>query len=195
MYLLLLHQPLFSTIPSGDVIRPSTSKLPLHRPHRYVPFESKTFLDSRSTRVSIRPTNTFSKAGYTTAAPEHHGSTVMVISWSKFGVHLLERLFGCVSTETRRGLSRSSASRWVAEHLPIGRKDTIMARLQEYFDDNYPLSVSTPTPEAVLTPAIHPNPSLPSYNGMLPLSLVDEDTILVDELSDYLGQPLNRQPS
>ena len=83
--------------------------------------------------------------------------------------------------------------RWVAEHLPTRRKDTIMTRLQEYFDDNYPLSVSTPTPEAVLTPAIHPNPSLPSYNGMLPLSLVDEDTILVDELSDYLGQPLNRQ--
>jgi len=84
--------------------------------------------------------------------------------------------------------------RWVSKHLSSSRMDAIMLRIRDYFEDNYPSSIAPsqfaePTSSSV-TPE---NMSLPSYNVLLDLDDEDEDENSVDELSDYLSQPRERQ--
>jgi hypothetical protein len=83
--------------------------------------------------------------------------------------------------------------RWVSKHLSSSHMDVIMLRIWDFFEDNYPSSTAqslsvTPTSSSVGLENI----SLPSYNVLLDLDDEDEDADSIDELSNYLAQPRER---
>jgi hypothetical protein len=81
--------------------------------------------------------------------------------------------------------------RWVAKHLPSVRRDMIMTRLRDFYDHHYPARLQTPTTEDPTRQERPLDRSLPSFNALLDLGS-DEEHDAVDELSDYLAQPLDR---
>ena len=81
--------------------------------------------------------------------------------------------------------------RWVAKNLSPVRRDLIMTRLRDFYDYHYPCRLRIQPSEDSSGPASPVNTCLPSYNALLDLG-DDGEPDAVDELSDYLAQPLDR---
>ena len=81
--------------------------------------------------------------------------------------------------------------RWVAKNLSPVRRDLIMTRIRVFYDHHYPSRLPIQPSEDISGPASPVNTSFPSCNTLLDLC-DDEEPDAVDEMSDYLAQPLDR---